>query len=417
MSRAVRTALGASRGRLTRQMLTESALLAGIGALGGVLVAIGGLRVLGPLIPQVQIARRLTMQLWLPEATYGSPSNVSAFYREVLRRVNQYPEVRAAAVVNTRPFLGWSLGATVDIPGRPAQPNGEDTIVGFRIISPGYLLALGTSLVRGRGFSDSDGPESGGTVLINEVMARRFWPTENPIGRIIRVKPLGSTSVAPWWPAQATDTFTIVGVVGNIRESRLTDQVGPVVYLSYLQNASRYAHLLVRTASAPTNATNLVQREIRAVDADLGVYDVQPMEAVLTQAVAEPRLNALLLWVFATLALLLSAVGVYGVTSYAVAQRTREFAIRLAIGADAQSLFRMVTREALAVAFVGISLGLGGAWLLARTLTSLLYGVVPTDGSILSGGASVVLVVALLACWRPAWRATRVDPVTVLRAE
>jgi ABC-type antimicrobial peptide transport system permease subunit len=141
------------------------------------------------------------------------------------------------------------------------------------------------------------------------------------------------------------------------------------------------------------------------------------MEAVLGQAVAAPKLNSLLLWVFATVALLLSAVGVYGVTSYAVAQRTREFAIRMAIGAQSMSLFRMVTLEGLAVAIAGISIGLGGALLLGRTLASLLYGVAPTDGSTLIGATGVVLVVALSACWRPAWRATKVDPMIVLRTE
>jgi putative ABC transport system permease protein len=141
------------------------------------------------------------------------------------------------------------------------------------------------------------------------------------------------------------------------------------------------------------------------------------MEAVVGQAVAEPRFNSLLLWVFATIALLLSAIGVYGVMSYAVAQRTREFAIRMAIGAESRSIFQMVTRDGLAVAIAGISIGLGGALLLGRTLASLLYGVVPTDGLSLIGAAGVVLVVALLACWSPAWRATRVDPMTVLRTE
>jgi ABC-type antimicrobial peptide transport system permease subunit len=214
-----------------------------------------------------------------------------------------------------------------------------------------------------------------------------------------------------------TDTFTIVGVVGNIKESRLNDQAEPVVYLSYLQNATRYAHVLVRTRSSPTNITRLVQREIRAVDPDLGVYDAQSMETVLDQAVAAPRLNSVLLWAFAIMALVLSAVGIHGVTSNAVSQRTREFAIRIALGAPPRSLFRLVTQDGLSVTLVGITMGLAGAILLARTLTSLLYGVVPTDAPTLIVATSVVLVAALLACWRPAWTATRVDPMIALRTE
>jgi len=172
-----------------------------------------------------------------------------------------------------------------------------------------------------------------------------------------------------------------------------------------------------RARGSPTNITSLVQREIRAVDPDLGVYDAQSMETVLDQAVAAPRLNSVLLWAFAMMALVLSAVGIHGVTSYAVSQRTREFAIRIALGAPPRSLFRLVTRDGLSVAIVGISMGLTGALLLARTLTSLLYGVVPTDAPTLIVGASVVLVAALLACWRPAWNATRVDPMIALRTE
>ena len=367
--------------------------------------------------PGFRADRLLTMQLWLPPGKYANRSTVSGFYQEVLRRIHQFPEVRSAAIVNTRPFLGWSLGARLHIPGPSSPATGEDPIVGSRIISPGYLAALGTPLIRGRAFSDSDGPGSAAVALVNKVMVDRYWPSEDPIGKAVQVRPLASTSTAPWWPDQMTDRFTVVGIVGNIKENRLSDEVEPVVYLAYLQNATRYAHLLVRTESTPTNVTNMVQREIRAVDPDLGVYDARTMETVLGQAVAAPRLNSFLLWVFATSALGLSAVGVYGVTSYAVAQRTREFAIRIAMGATSRSVFRLVTREGLSVAIVGISIGLIGALILARGLTSLLYGVIPTDGATLIVCASLVLFVTLLACWRPAWRATVVDPMTVLRAE
>jgi putative ABC transport system permease protein len=505
---AVRVAVGASRGRLVRQTLAESALIAAIGAAGGVLLATGGLRALATLIPQVQVSRPLTlaidarvlmftvaaaaltavalgilpalraprtealtasaqtgrgsaagralvaaeialslmllvtatllvrslwnlrnvdpgfradrlltMQLWLPPEKYSEPSSISAFHQEILRRIAGLPAVRAAAIVNVRPFLGWGLGATLEIPGRPPRANGDNPIVGFRVVSGDYLSALGTPLVLGRSFTDSDGPGAAPVALINETMARRFWPGEEPIGASIRVKALGTGESAPWWPEQSSDTFTVVGIVGDIKERQLSEQIEPVAYLSHLQNPSRYAHLLVRTESAPTSVAPVVQRAIRDVDADLGAYGVQTMETIVDQAVAEPRLNSLLLWVFAAIALLLSAVGVYGVMSYSVAQRTREFAIRIAIGAEARNVFGMVTGEALAVALIGIAIGVGGALLLGRTLASLLYGVVPSDGSTLAGAAAVVLVVALLACWRPAWRATRVDPMTALRSE
>lgn len=504
---AIRAAVGASRGRVIRQLLAESVLLTGLGTAAGWLLARWSLGAVRPLIPPVQMAgpmglaldarvflfalcaasvttvafgvlpavqasrteflrlsapsrrtivgrallvteiaaslmlligatllirslwnlervnpgfrpeRLVTMQVWLPKTKYPSTPSVSGFFHEALRRLAQFPEVRAAAFVNTRPFLGWSLGATIDIPGRVFGTNTGNPIVGCRVISPGYLEALDTPLVRGRTFADSDGPNNVPVVLINEAMGRRFWPTEEAIGKTIHVRSLGSTANAPWWPEQATDTFTIVGIVGNVQEGRLSERVEPVVYLSYLQNPSRYMHLLLRSESAATTISALAQREIQRMDPDLGVYDVQTMEAVVGQAVAEPRLVSLLLWVFATVALLLSAVGVYGVTSCAVGQRTREFAIRMAVGATPGSVFRLVIRETIVPALAGMLIGLGGALLMGRTLASLLYGVVPTDPTTLVVSAGVVVVVALLACWRPAWRAIRVDPMDVFRTE
>jgi predicted permease len=503
----VRAALGASRWRLIRQMLAESALLAIIGAAIGVPLAAGALRLLSPLLPEVKIAgahvvvidmrvlavtvvvtvvaavllgtlpalrtsrteqlrvfggsdhraiagmtlsalevglalmllvcatllvrslwnlqrvdpgfipdRVTTMQLWLPRVKYRDSGSVARFYAELLRRVRSVPGVSAVAVVNTRPFLGWSLGARLQVPGHTA-PAEDDPIVDFRIISHNYLTTLRARLVRGRTLEDSDGPDALPVALINETMARRFWPTEDPIGGAIRLRLLGSKASAPWWPEHTADEYTIVGVVGDMKESRLGDRVRPVVYLSYQQNPSRYAHLLVRMEGTSRHVLETVQRELGAIDSDLGVYDPQSMEAVLDQAVASPRLSSLLLWGFAFAALVLCAVGVYGVTSYVVAQRTREFAIRLAIGASPSTIFWTVTRDGAIVAAAGIAAGTAGALFSERLLASLLYGVGATDKVTLVCSAGAVFALAVFAGWRPAWRATRVDPITVLRAE
>jgi predicted lysophospholipase L1 biosynthesis ABC-type transport system permease subunit len=248
-------------------------------------------------------------------------------------------------------------------------------------------------------------------------MSRRFWPDEDPLGKSVSAKPLGSVSVSPWWPLQASDTFTIVGIVGDVKESRLNDPAEPVMYWSNSQNPTRYAHLLLRTRSTPTSVTGLVQQEIRAVDPDLGIYDAQSMERVMEQAVAAPRLNSVLLWAFAAMALGLSAVGLYGATTYSVTRRTRELAIRIAIGASPASVFRLMSWHGGAVALVGIVAGLIAAMGLARSLSSLLFGVAPTDAPTLGLSAAAVLMVTLLACVSPAWRATRVDPMTALRSE
>jgi predicted permease len=502
----VRTALGASRSRLIRQMLAESALLATLGAALGVPLAAGALRAVSPFLPEVKIAdagfvaidvrvlgltlaatcitavllgtlpalhvrrtdglrlsagssqrltagatlltvevalslmlfvsatllvkslwnlqrvdlgfrpdRMTTMQVWLPESKYQDTQKVSRFYQELLRRVQQVRGVSAAAIVNTRPFLGWALGARFQIPENAPRP--DDPIVDFRVISPRYFATLQASLLRGRSVDDSDGPSAVPVALINTTMANRYWPAQDAIGQTIRLRLLGSTKSAPWWPEQTAETYKIVGIARDIEESRLGDRVRPVVYLSYLQNPSRYGHFLVRVEGPPMNVLETVQREIQAIDPDVGLYDVQSMESVLEQAVASPRLNSILLWVFAATALMLCAVGVYGVTSYVVARRTREFAIRLAIGAPPSTIFRTVTRDGATVALVGIAVGIGGALLLARALTSLVFGVGASDRVTLIVSAGVVFAVAMLACWRPAFRATRVDPITVLRAE
>ena len=505
---ALRASLGASRGRLIQQMLTESALLAFIGAVVGVCLATAALRFLAPLMPTVQIAqpltlapdmrvlaftvgvaaataitfgllpamrssrtqqlrvgaaqaghrlaggravlaaeialslmllvgavllvrslwhlqqvdpgfradRLLTMQLWLPETRYEGAPEVAGFSDEVLRRFRQFPEVAAAATVNTRPFLGWSLLMDVDIPEQPRPPNVEQQYVAYRIISPGYLETLGIPLVRGRGFVDGDGPRNAPVALVNQAMVRRFWPDRDPIGTHLRT-PVQETNVGPWTPYRSADAYRIVGVVGDTREDLLRDTSEPVVYLAHRQNPSRFMHLLVRTSLRPEAVSDVVQSQIREIDPNLGVYDLRSMDAILGDVVAQPRLNSLLLWVFAGVALLLSAVGVYGVSAYAVSQRSREFAIRLALGARPSSVFGMVTRESLTVGAIGVAAGLCGAVLLGRTLSSVLYGVAANDLVTLVGAAGVVLGVTLLACWRTARKAAGVEPMAVLRTE
>ena len=222
---------------------------------------------------------------------------------------------------------------------------------------------------------------------------------------------------------QVSDTFEIVGVIADHREggidqgSALLAPPAPTVYLSYLQNPSRYMHLLVRTLASPANVIGLVQRELRDIDPDLGLYDERTMDDVLSREMATPRLTSVMLGVFASLAVLLSAIGVFGVTSYSVAQRTREFAIRIALGTPTRTVFAIVTQECVRVTLIGIAVGLAGTVLIGRALMRFLYGVLPSDSPSLTLGTITVFVMAIVACWRPAWRATRVDPMTILRAD
>jgi putative ABC transport system permease protein len=503
----VRTAVGASRGRLVRQMLAESALLAVCGAALAAPLAAVALRSLTPFLPESRVARAVpigidgralavmagaalatafvlgtlpawhatrterlrvsaesfrpskiggallavevalslmllitatllvrsfwnlqrvdpgfradrvsTMQLWLPLTTYPDGGAISRFYDKVLWQLEQEPDVAAAAAVNVRPFLGWALGARLQIAGR-ASAGQEDPIVEFRVITPGYFATLGVPLIAGRTFTVNDAADAVPVAIVNSMMARRFWPGGDPIGKAVRLRTLGSTAAAPWWPERSTGTYTVVGTVGDMREGRLDGDVRPVVYVCFPQNPSRYAHLLVRTARPAVNALDIVRRRLQAVDPDMGLYDVQSMENVLGQAVASPRLSALVLWVFSVAALLLCTIGVYGVVSYAVARRTREFAIKLAIGATPGSIWRTVTRDGVMTTGCGVALGVSGALLLSRALAGLVFGVESTDGVAIAASSLVVFVVAMAACLRPARRATQVDPMSVLRAD
>ena len=503
---AVRAAVGASRGRLLRQLLAESGLLAVLGGAGGLVLAAVGVRLLAPLLPVIgtythpslridlrvlgfmmvavlvttvlvglwpavrtsrtetlrvagssgqwsagrallvvelalsvmllagaalliqslwnlqqvdpgfRTERLLTMQVWLPERKYPTPSGVRTFSDEMLRRVEALPGVRSASTVNTRPFLGWFLGLDVEVPGYvpPETIEGGDLLT-YRVVSNLYFETLGAELVQGRAFSTGDGPDGAAVAVVNEAAAARYWPDVEPIGRQFR--PRFQPGAAPWIPAGRSDWFTVVGVVGDFRENRIDEPVVPTVYLSQRQNPSRLMSLVVGTRGVATGVARAIQREIRAVDGDLGVYDLRTMDAILSDAVALPRLNALLLWLFAGLALVLSAIGVHGVTSYLVARRTREFAIRIAVGARPVDIFRTVTRETALVGAAGILLGLAGSVLLVRAVATVVYEVAPGDATILLGASGAVLAVALAACCRPAWTAMRADPIRVLHAE
>ena len=285
----------------------------------------------------------------------------------------------------------------------------------YRVVSDRYFETLGAELAEGRAFSTADRVDGAAVTVVNEAAAARYWPGVEPVGRQLR--PRFQPGAAPWIPEGRTDWFTVVGVVRDFREHQIEEPVVPVIYLSQRQNPSRLMSLIVSTQGPATGVANAVQGEIRAVDGDLGVYDLKTMDAILSDVVALPRLNALLVWLFAALALSLSAIGVHGVTSYLVARRTREFAIRIAVGAKPAAVFRSVALETARVGAAGVLAGLAGSLLLARAMASVLHEVAATDAMVLAGASGAVLAVALAACWRPARAAMRVDPMRVLRAE
>jgi putative ABC transport system permease protein len=331
-----------------------------------------------------------------------------AFVEDLLGRLRALPGVTAASVVNHVPLVGdfWLRG--LEIEGAPSPPPGHEPRAVYRVSAPGYLATMGMALVRGRDFSARDAPGAPGVAIINETMARSLWPGEDPLGKRIRVRDGGP------------DPRQIVGVVRDVRQRDWAAAVIPEMYLAYLQNPSTGATVVVRAAAgagALAAVAAEVQRQMWAVDPTLPASRLEVMERVVSQAIGQPRFQLLLLNLFAAVALLLAAVGLYGVIAYAVSRRTRELGIRLALGASARHVVRMVVGEGMALIAVGVVVGVAAALAATRSMQSLLYGIGATDPLTFALVPLLLAGVGLVACWIPARRATRIDPMVALRQE
>jgi putative ABC transport system permease protein len=318
----------------------------------------------------------------------------------------------------------WAVDSVFQIEGRsgangaidlsiPPDRNAQGHFYYWQV-TPDYFKTMGIALRQGRALQPSDDANAPPLVVINETMARSFWPNESPLGKRIRTF-IGRDKKGPF--------AEIVGVVRDVSLHRLNEEPQPEAYYSQAQGqavvgwTARGINLVVRTASDPLALAAVVRREAQALDSAAPVWDVSTVEQALSQEVAQPRFNLILLGLFAVVALLLAAVGIYGVLANAVRQRTHEMGIRLALGARPGAVFRLVIRQGMWLAGVGIVIGLSGAFALTRYLESLLYEVRPTDPLTFGGVALLLLGVALLACWMPARRATKVDPMVALRSE
>jgi putative ABC transport system permease protein len=277
-------------------------------------------------------------------------------------------------------------------------------------VTPDYFNTMGIALQQGRTLQASDDANAPLVVVINETMAHNFWPNESPLGKRIQL-----------FSSQKKPLAEIVGVVRDVPLRQLNEEPKPEAYLSPMQGMTntpaRGMSLVVRTASDPMALAEAVRGEVRALDSTVAVFGVSTAEQVLGQTVAQPRFNLILLGVFAVVALLLAAVGIYGILANAVRQRTHEMGIRLALGAHPATVFRLVISQGMWLVGIGLGIGLGGAFALTRYIESLLYGVKPTDPVTFGGVAILLLGVALVACWIPARRATKVDPMIALRYE
>ncbi|MGH9817265.1 MAG: ABC transporter permease, partial [Candidatus Acidiferrales bacterium] len=498
---AVRTALGAGRGRLVRQLLTESVLLSVVGALLGVLLAYWGVRgllalmptntalaenvaldgrvlaftagialltgLLFGLVPALQVSRPdvqgtlkeggrggsggvgthrarstlvvvetalalillvgtglmlksfwnvlqanwgfnpegvLTASVSAPDSKYGEPAQRRAFIEAVVRNVEAIPGVESAAFA--LPLLGgWQSGFMIE--GKPEPPAGQMPSADVKRISPGYFRAMGIRLLKGRSFGEQDHADSPRVCMIDEMFVQAQFPNQDPIGKKVK---FGHDPQNPW--------MEIVGVVNHVKHYGVDQDSRVELYLPAQQDPRSSFSLIVRTSGDPSSLTSALRQAVAAVDPDVPTYQTRTMESIVGDSTAPRRLTAILISVFGVLALVLAAVGIYGVMSYAVTQRTHEMGIRMALGAQRNDILRLVIGNGMLLAVIGLAIGLVVALFgLAPLVASVLFQVTATDPPTYAASPLVLLLVALLACWIPARRATRVDPMIALRYE
>jgi len=348
----------------------------------------------------------LTTELTLPRPRYKQDHLVISFITSLTDRVKAMPGVQDAAIVTTVPLGGQVPIMDFIIEGRPPLPAGQINDAQWQIVSPSYFRTMGIRILNGRAFEERDSFDATRVIIISDSMAQRYWPGEDPVGKQIQIKDSGSE-----------DWLTIVGIVADVRQVGLDLEPYPQMYEVYTQNPGRDMALMVRTDSDPMGMVSAVRTQIVALDQDLALYNVRTMEEVLADSISRPRFNTRLMGILTSVALILMIVGVYGVISYSVSQRTNEIGIRMALGAGQGRISRMILVQGLKLALVGIALGLGAAFALTRLMSSLLFTVSATDKLTFISVPAIVAVVVLVACYVPARKAAKVDPAVALRYE
>jgi predicted permease len=355
--------------------------------------------------PGFQSDHLLTVHVALPEQKYSESAQVVDFFSRVPEQLSTLPGVKAVSAVNRLPISGGDPHGDLTIEGRTFAA-GEAPGASYRRILPNYFRAMGIPLLQGREFDERDTGGTPDVVIINQKMAKRFWPDGDAIGKRIKV---GPPENEPW--------VAIVGVVGNVNHTGLDAEPDFATYEPHAKRPWSSMTLLVRTAGDPLSLAGPVQRELKNAENEILIEDVVTMKRRLDLSVAPQRLNVVLLATFAFIALLIAAAGIYGVMAQSVAQRTQEIGVRMALGAQLRDVLGMVLRSGMSLALIGIAIGLAGAFLLTRLMRTLLFGVTPTDALTFASVAVILFVVALLACYLPARKATKVDPLVALRYE
>ena len=393
------------RSRRTRSAVVVTEISLAFILLVGAGLMIRSLQKLAEVNLGFETANLVTMEVDLPEFSYTKPEQAVAFYQSSLERIQSLPGLRAAAFTSQLP-LGGGPNGTIQVEGAPQTPAfGEGPLVQPTSVTRDYFRVLGIPLLKGRTFTLADTPNSTLVAVINATLASHFWPGQDPVGKRLRF-----SGDSAW--------CEVVGVVGDSRRWSLFDEPMPEVYFTYAQNPDIHMKLVVRTATERQGGlASAIRGQISAVDSNVPVYAVATMQDAVSESTAGQRFLTLLMTVFALVALILVVTGIYGVISYSVARETHDIGVRMALGAKQEDILRLVLGKVTAIASLGVGIGLAGAAGLTRFLADMLYGVKPMDVVTFLSVALLLLTVALVACYLPARRATKVDPLVALRYE
>jgi putative ABC transport system permease protein len=354
--------------------------------------------------PGFDASRTVTMRISLPQARYGGEGQRAQFLARFFAQVDALPGVEASGAISFLPLTSLGAATSMEIVGVPKPPKGQEPVTDVRVITHDYLESMGVPLLRGRLFNEQDAADAKGRVVINETMAKRHWPGEDPIGKRVRIA----------WDNHEDE---VIGVVGDVKHYGLDAETRAMTYWPFGRNPYGTMTVTVRTSGDARGIVSSVVGLVRQLDPQLAVANVRTMEEVVSDSVAQRRLTMLLLTIFAGAALLLAAVGIYGVIAYGVTQRTQEIGIRMALGAQRGAVLGMIVRQAVVLVVAGIVTGAAGALLLTRLMEGLLFQVKPYDPVTFAVVSGVLAAVAVLASYIPGRRATRVDPVIALRSE